>query len=94
MRPHEPRSSARRVRLPSGPDVGRQLAFEEGDLVLEVQLAFLEALELQLVLNGALRKAGNDVIEVSVLQMQLVDALPEHFTVGGMYHGHIPPYRL
>jgi hypothetical protein len=51
-------------------------------------------LQLQLVLNGALRKAGNDVIEVSVLQMQLVDALPEHFTVGGMYHGHIPPYRL
>jgi hypothetical protein len=60
-----------------------------GDLVFEIQLALFEALELQLVLNGTLRKAGNYVIEVSVLQVQLINALAEHFTVGGMYHGHI-----
>jgi hypothetical protein len=70
------------------------LTFEVGDLVLEVQLAFLEALQLQLVLDGALREAGYDVIEVSVLEVQLIDTLPEHFTVGGMHHGEVPPYRL
>src|SRR5690349_18872915 len=64
------------------------------DLVLEVELAFLEALQLQLILDGALREAGYDVIEVPVLEVQLVDTLPEHFTVGGMYHGEVPPYRL
>jgi hypothetical protein len=74
----------------SGPNVGRELTFENGDLVLQVKLAFLEALQLQLVLDGALRKAGNNVIEVAVLKVQLVNALPEHFTVGGMYHGHFP----
>jgi hypothetical protein len=58
-----------------------------GDLVFQIQLALLEALELQLVLNSTLGKAGNDVIEVSVLEMQLIDALPEHFTVGRSYHG-------
>src|SRR5687767_6598534 len=65
-----------------------------GDLVLEVQLAFLEALQLELILDGALREAGYDVIEVSVLEVQLVEAVPEHFTVGGMYHGKVPAYRL
>jgi hypothetical protein len=59
-----------------------------------VQLAFLEALQLKLVLDGALREAGYDVIEVSVLEVQLIDALPEHFTVNGMHHWQVPPYRL
>jgi hypothetical protein len=29
-----------------------------------------------------------------VLQVQLIDPAAEHFTVGGMYHGRVPPYRL
>jgi hypothetical protein len=50
---------------------------------------------LELVLDRVLGKAGNDVIEVSVLQVQLIDTLAEHFTVGLMYyHGQNPPYRL
>jgi hypothetical protein len=28
-----------------------------------------------------------------VLEVQLIDALPEHFNVGGEIHGRIPPYR-
>lgn len=59
-----------------------------GDLVFQIQLALFEALELQLILNSTLGKAGNNVIEVSVLEMQLVDTLPEHFTVGRSYHGN------
>jgi hypothetical protein len=76
-----------RGRVTSGGYVRRQLTFELGDLILEVQLAFLEALQLKLVLDSALGEAGYDVIEVSVLQVQLIDTLAEHLTVGGMYHG-------
>jgi hypothetical protein len=36
-----------------------------------------------------LRKAGNDVIKVSVLGVQLMDLGPETIDVGGMYHGVI-----
>ena len=85
----------RRDRRGLSPDVRRQLSFEECDLVLQKQLAFLQALELELVLDGINAKAGDDVVEVAVLEVQLVDALPEHFTVGRMYyHGLHPPYRL
>jgi hypothetical protein len=82
------------TRVTSGRDIRRQLTFELSDLVLEVKLALLEALQLQLILDGILREAGYDVIEVSVLEVQLVDTLPEHFAVGRMHHGMGPPYRL
>ena len=70
-------------------NVRRHLSFEQCNLVFEEKLALLEALELKLVLDGTLGKAANNVIEVSVLHVQLIDALPEHFDVGGMYHGLI-----
>jgi hypothetical protein len=35
-------------------DVGRELPLEQGDLIFEVEFAFLEALELELILNCAL----------------------------------------
>jgi hypothetical protein len=70
-------------------DVRLELAFEQCDLVFQQEFAFLEALQLQLVLRGALRKAGNDVIKVSVLGVQLMDLGPETIDVGGMYHGVI-----
>jgi hypothetical protein len=52
-----------------------------------VKLALLQPLQLKLILDGASREAGNDVIEVAVLEVQLIDTLPEHFAVGHMYHG-------
>jgi len=52
-----------------------------------LKLALLEPLQLKLILDGACGQAGDDVIQVSVLEMQLVDTLPEHFAVGRMYHG-------
>jgi hypothetical protein len=77
------------------PNIGCELALEQCNLVFKVKLALLETLQLELVLDSALREAGNYVIEVAVLEMQLIDTLPEHFTVGGMYyHGRLPPYRL
>jgi len=71
-------------------DVRRQLSLEQSDLVFQVELALLETLKLELVLDGISAKAGDDVIEVSVLEVQLIDTLPEHFTVGRMYHWHAP----
>jgi hypothetical protein len=50
-----------------GGDIGLELALEHRDLVLQEELAFLEALQLQLILGGALRKSGDDIIEIPVL---------------------------
>jgi hypothetical protein len=62
-------------------------------VVLQEELAFLEALQLQLVLGGALRQTGDDIIEISVFYLQLVDSLLQRFDFGGMYHGRHPPYQ-
>ena len=70
-------------------NVRRHLSFEQCNLVFEEKLALLEALQLKLVLDGALSEAADDVVEIPVFHMQLIDALPEHFDVGGMYHGLI-----
>src|SRR4026208_2241271 len=76
-----------RVRLPGF--VRLELALEYGYLVFQEEFAFLEALQLDLVLRGALRQAGYDIVEIAVLYVQLVDSLLESFDVGGMYHGVI-----
>jgi hypothetical protein len=52
-----------------------------------VELAFFQALQLELILHGMLRKAGNDIIKVAVLEMQLIDALPQRFAIGHLRHG-------
>jgi hypothetical protein len=70
-----------------GADIGLELALEHGNLIFDEELAFLESLQLDLVLGGALRQAGDYVIEVPVLGMQLVDLDFETVDVGGMYHG-------
>jgi hypothetical protein len=85
-----PRAGGGRLRR----NVRCELSFQQSDLVLQVKLALLQALELKLILDRIDREAGDYVIEVSVLEVQLVYALPEHFTVGRMYHGNVPPYRL
>jgi hypothetical protein len=74
-------------------NVGLELALEHGDLVFQEELAFLEALQLDLVLGGALRQAGDYVIEVPVFRLQLIDSDLEGLDFGGMYHGQIPPYQ-
>ena len=48
-------------------DVGKQLAFDLRDLVLEQQLAFLEALHLQLIERAVLDDPRDHVVEVAVL---------------------------
>jgi hypothetical protein len=43
-------------------NVGRELTLEKRDLVFEVEFAFLEALELELILNCTLSQAADDVV--------------------------------
>jgi hypothetical protein len=83
----------RNRKLILGGDIGLELALEHRDLVFQEELAFLEALQLQLVLGGAMRQTGDDVIEVSMLYLQLVNSLLESLDVGGLYHGRHPPHQ-
>src|SRR5262245_48566275 len=55
----------------SGVQIGDQLAFEARDLILEDELAFLEALELQLVGLEVERQPGDDFVEVAMRYAQL-----------------------
>ena len=78
----------------SGGYVGLELALEDRDLVFQEKLALLEALQLDLILGGAVRQSDDDVIKVPVFRLQLMDFLLETLDVGGMYHhGGIPPYQ-
>jgi hypothetical protein len=70
-----------------------ELALEQSDLVFEEELAFLEALQLELVLGGALREAKYDVIKVPVLCLQLIYFLLQTLNVGDMYHGRLSIQR-
>ena len=49
---------------------GNQLTFEPRDLVLEDQLALLEALELQLVGLEVERQARDDLVEIAMRDAQ------------------------
>src|SRR5688572_13640882 len=71
--------------------VGRQLALEQGDLIFEIKLAFLETLQLELILGGALRESGDYIVEVAVLNVQLIDTFFERFDIQG-HHGWGPPF--
>jgi hypothetical protein len=62
------------IRPTSRIEVGDQLAFEPRDLVLEHELAPLQALHLQLVDFEIHAEARNDVIEVAMLDAQLAQA--------------------
>jgi hypothetical protein len=48
-----------------------QLALKHEDLVLQHQLAFLEALELQLVMQGVVFEGFDGSVEITVLQVEL-----------------------
>src|SRR6267154_3120095 len=65
------RSSRRRAlclnRSSSGADIWRKLVFDEADAILEEQLAFLQALNLQQVSARRVFERRNSGIEVAVL---------------------------
>src|SRR3979409_945073 len=56
--------AGRRARAGSGRNIARHLPFEQSDLVLQKELAFLESLQLELILRGAVRQLRNYVIEI------------------------------
>src|SRR5207237_6095459 len=54
----------------SSDDIRQQFAFDLGDLVFQHQLAFFQALQLQLVEGTALANPRDHVIEIAVLGSQ------------------------
>src|ERR1700722_9065361 len=55
----------------SGIEIGYELAFELHDQILEHQLAFLEAFELQLIDMNIHRQALDDLVQVAMFDTQL-----------------------
>src|SRR6266404_2498086 len=54
----------------SGDDIGNQLAFQLEDLVLQPELALLQALKLELVERRLLDQAVDHLVEVAVFALQ------------------------
>src|SRR3974377_2347989 len=74
-----PGQAARSRRLRD--DVRQEFAFDLRDLVFQQQLAFLEALQLQLIEWGVLRKARDDVVEIAMLGLQRSEPCLQRFGV-------------
>ena len=59
-----------RRRSSSGDDVGRDLIFDEGDTIAQLQLAFLQALQLQEIGAGRQLQRGDRRVEIAMLLLQ------------------------
>ena len=71
----------------SGDDIGQQLIFNLGDLVLQRQFAFFQPLDLQKVAGPTLVELGNDVIKVLVFALEFRQPLIQLFKiVHGLSH--------
>ena len=68
---------AQRAKHPSRDDIGRELVLDEGDAVAQLELAFLQALDLQLVGAGRIVQRLDGGIEVAVLLSQARQLRPE-----------------
>jgi hypothetical protein len=55
-------------------DVGKNTASDQGDLVLQHKLAFLQPLQLQLVERFVLGKSFDDIVQITVFALQYVKA--------------------
>src|SRR5690606_15274431 len=65
----------------SGDDVRQQLAFEPQDLILEKQLALLQALDLQLVERAVPGDLRDHIIQVAMLNAQVLQTLQQSVDV-------------
>jgi hypothetical protein len=59
----------------SGDDVGRDLVFDEGDAVAQLQLALLQSLQPQQIRGGRLMQRIDRRVEIAVLLRKAVDTL-------------------
>src|ERR1700674_5189491 len=73
----------RRCGSSSGVEIRDQLALQACDLILEHELALLQALQLQLIHVQIKRQAGDDLIEITMFDAQLTQFLhvAEQFAV-------------
>ena len=65
-----PREASASKARGSGDDVGRDLVFDEGDAVAELQLALLQPLQPQQIRRGRLVQGIDRRVEVAVLLLQ------------------------
>jgi hypothetical protein len=87
--PWPARIAAASVAETLGGHVGVELALEPGDLVLEQELAALQALQLELVVDELVAEPLDDVVEIAVLDLELQDALLKHRALD-LVHGGCP----
>lgn len=72
-----------------GNDVRKQGALDLRDLVLQLQLALLQPLDLELVERHLFRDPGDHVVEVTVLGPQLVQPALEGLLINRFIHHRI-----
>lgn len=70
----------------SGPFVGGELVFDEGDAILENQLAFLQPSQHQLVLPGSGDYPCDGFVQVAVLDAQFAESQVQGFGVFADIH--------
>lgn len=68
--PEAPNREGRAPRRASGNDVGRDLVFDEGDAIAQLQLPLLQALQHQEIRRRRLVQRVDRGIEVAVLLLQ------------------------
>ena len=65
---------AGRGKRPSGWNVGHQLHFQQGDVILQLQFALFQAAQLQLVMVAIEYQQLDDGIEVAVFHVEFNQA--------------------
>src|SRR5262249_4917277 len=87
---HRRKSARKGERAPIGAglgdDIRQELVLDLRDEILEVQLALLQALQLDLIERLALRDPRDDVVEVAMLGLEL-DEFAAQSGVLGIVHG-------
>ena len=81
-----PLASAGSIRIVSGIQIWNQGAFQPFNTILELELSFLQASELNLIHIAFAGKSDNDVVQVSVLIFQLMQLTQDLISFGRIIH--------
>ena len=93
------RASGWKQEVTSRNDVRRELVFDEGDAIAQLQLALLQALDLDDVCAGRFLQRGNRGIEIAMLLLEARKLRPKlafflfcHFRLGRPPNVPIPEF--
>lgn len=68
-------------------DIGDQLHLQQGHLVFDLQFPFFQAAQLQFVTARLLNKMRDDLIQITMFNLQFDDALFNRFHVRHIFGG-------